>query len=312
MAYSLQHIDRLRLRHLRLLALIDQYGSLRGVGNILNLTQPAVSQMVKDLEYAFGTELVTRSVRGVALTEAGRLALQRARSGLATFDHLVKELQTDQPMILRVGTNPALTFQLIPDALRQLHLGGKQVRFRFLTGIVSDMMQALWDGELDCYVGRVDWDRLPHQMASALRHVPLARTDLVLACSTSHPLAGRGPVSVDELVKWPWVLPDDESNNRVALEAGLRNHGIAAPQPIAEIAADPNALMIFARQLEALTCVPQMALARQIEVGEMWALDVPDLVLPPIQIGFVTLAEHVDMPPLVALREALILGVTTS
>lgn len=305
MATSLQHIERLRLRHFRLLELIEKHRSLRAVAGVLNLTQPAVSQMVKDLEFAFGVELVVRSVRGVVLSDAGWLALQRTRSGLATFEHLTGELLSNQTMMLRVGTNPALTFEWIPDVLRRLHLNQSPGRFSFRTGIVGDMTQALWEGELDCYVGRVDWDRLPHRMASELLHTPLTQTDLVLACSTSHPLAQAGTVSVEEIVKWPMVLPNDESNNRVALETELRNHGVSVPHPIVEIAADPNALMIFARQLGALTCVPHMALNRQIESGEMCALSVPNLVLSPIQIGFVTLAEHAELPPLVEFRDAL-------
>lgn len=306
MTFSPQHIDRLRLRHLRLLELIDQYGSLRAVGGILNLTQPAVSQMVKDLEFAFGVQLVMRSVRGVSLSEAGQLALQRARSGLATFDHLASELQAELPMTLRVGANPALTFQLIPDALERLQDEGNPVRFRFHTGTVGDMMHALWEGELDCYVGRVDWDLLPQRMVSVLQHVPLTRTDLVLACAASHPLAQSKGLSVHDLVKWPWVLPGEDSNNRVALEAGLRNHGLAAPAPLAEIDADPNALMILARQLNVLTCVPYMALRPHIESGDMRLLSVPDMVLPPIQIGFVTLAEYEGMSSLRALMGALV------
>jgi DNA-binding transcriptional LysR family regulator len=114
MSYSPQHLDRLRLRHLRLLEMIDEHGSLRAVGALLNLTQPAVSQMVKDLEYAFDVTLIDRSVRGVTLNAAGKIALQRARSGLASLDHLARELQSDQTPMLRIGANSAMLFSNPP------------------------------------------------------------------------------------------------------------------------------------------------------------------------------------------------------
>lgn len=66
---------RLRLHHLRLMELIEKHGSLRAVAEQLNLTQPAVPQMVKELELAFGATLGGHSVRGVTLIHPGRLAL---------------------------------------------------------------------------------------------------------------------------------------------------------------------------------------------------------------------------------------------
>lgn len=305
MAYSSQRLDGLRLRHLRLLELVNEHQSLRAVGTILNRTQPAVSQMVKDLEYALGVTLVDRSVRGVALNAAGQLALQRARSGLASFDHLVAELGANQSPILRVGTNPALIFRMLPATMSLLETEKARMRFKLRTGIVGDMLQSLWDGELDCYVGRIDWDQIPQKMIPVLRHDPLVRTDLVLACSIRHPLAGRKDIAISELADWAWVLPPEDSNNRIALEAEFRNHGVAGPTPMMEIAADPGALMILAREMDVLTCVPRFVLDTYIAAGELCALDLPSLTLPPIQIGFVTLAEHENMTALQLLRHAL-------
>ncbi len=305
MAHSPQRLDGLRLRHLRLLELVDEHQSLRAVGAILNRTQPAVSQMLKDLEYALGVTLVERSVRGVTLSPAGRLALQRTRSGLASFDHLVAELGAKQSPILRVGTNQALIFRVLPAAMSLLGAENASMRFKLRTGIVGEMLQSLWDGELDCYVGRVDWELMPHKMISVLRHDPLLRTDLVLACSIRHPLAGRRDLEIAELADWTWVLPPEDSNNRIALETEFRNHGVSGPVPMMEIASDLGALMILAREMDVLTCVPRLVLDTHIAAGELCVLNLPSLKLPPIQIGFVTLAEHEDMTALQLLRHAL-------
>lgn len=305
MTFSPSHLDRLRLRHLRLLELIDMHRSLRAVGSVLNLSQPAVSEMVKDLEYAFGVALVERSARGAALSPAGRQALQRARSGLASFDQLARELNAERPLTMRIGTNQAMMLGLVPAALGRMHASRTGMAFRLRTGMVGDMIQALWDGDLDCYVGRVDWDQMPARMATALRHDPLFQTELVLACPRTHPLAGRGDLSAGDLAGWSWALPSADSNNRIALEAGLRNHGVQGAEPLVEVAADPNALIILARELNLLTILARGALEANSAAAEFCVLDVPDLRLPPIQIGFVTLAEHEQMDSLRALRQAL-------
>lgn len=305
MSIDSRHFDRLRLRHLRLLELIDRHRSLRAVGVALNLTQPAISQMVKDLEQAFATTLVERSVRGVALTPAGHLALQRSRSGLAAFDHLADELHANVPPVVRVGTNPALMFRLLPAAIGGLEARGARLRYRLRAGMVSEMLAELCAGELDCYAGRVDWDRLPPSMLEVLRFDPLTVTDLILACSVGHPLAARSGVTAADLLAWPWALPPEGANNRIALDTAFRNRGLPGPTPTVEMAADPSALMLLAARMDCLICVPRLALDAQPAPGALRELELPDFRLPPIQIGFVTLAHNEGMTALQTLRAAL-------
>ncbi|MGX1306358.1 DNA-binding transcriptional LysR family regulator [Amorphus suaedae] len=306
MSSSPQHLDRLRLRHLRLLELVDAHRSLRAVGGVLKLTQPAVSQMVKDLEYALGVVLFERSARGVTLTPAGELALQRARAGLAAFDHLAEELHADLPPVVRVGTNPAVMFQLLPSAIARLEAGGAPLRLSVRAGMVNDMLDALWSGSLDCYVGRVDWDRLPGNMIEVLRLAPLAVTDLVVACSLTHPLADRTDLSAADLLAWSWALPSAGSNNRVIFEAAFRNLGLAGPVPVVEVESDPNALVLLARQVGLLVCIPRLAMEAEGAREALRVLDLPDLRLPPIQVGFVTSVQNEMMVPVQTFRQALI------
>lgn len=305
MSHSRQHVERLRLRHLRLLEQIEQHRSLRAVAGVLNLTQPAVSQMLKDLERAFGVTLVERSANGVSLSPTGQLALQRARSGLAAFDRLAAELEEGHSPEMRVGTNPAMMFQLLPKAIAGLKSKNAPMRFAISTGMVNDMLNELSAGKLDCYVGRIDWDRLPPSLIDILRLEPLTVTDLVLTCSASHPLAGRDDLSVRDLLDWPWALPTEELNNRAAFEAAFRNLGFVGPTPVVEIGSDPNALILLATQLDLLTCVPRIAFDAHPAAAAVCALELPDLHLPPIQIGFVTLEQNESLVALRMLREAL-------
>ena len=305
MSRSAQYLDRLRLRHLRLLDLIEQHGSLRAVANVLNLTQPAISQMVKDLERAFGVELIERSARGVSLSEAGKYALQRARSGLAAFDHLADELQMAHVPQVRIGTNPAMMFHLLPTAIRLLNARDARLRFSIRTGMVNDMLLELWAGNLDCYIGRIDWDRLPPTMLDVLSQETLNVADLMLCCSIDHPLAGRSDLAVSDLLDWPWALPPEDSNNRIVLETAFRNHGLVGPVPVVEVASDPSALIHLARQAGFLTFVPRVALDAHLAKDALSAIEVPGFHLPQIQIGFITLEQNESLHGVNMLRQAL-------
>lgn len=306
MTHSPPHLDRLRLRHLRLLDLIEEHKSLRAVAEQLSLTQPAVSQMVKDLEFAFGARLVDRSVRGVELTGLGRLALQRARSGLAAFHTLAAELDEGMPPTLHVGTNPAMMFTMLPAALKIAQQKARDVRHSIRTGLAMDMTRALWDGEINCYVGRIDWEVVPPEMMQSLRHVSLYRTELAVVCSRSHPLAERGQLTPEDLRDATWALPPDDSKNRAGLTAALRNNGLPGPDIAVEVAADPNGLMNIAREMPMLTVIPRLVLDTPAAGTHLVALDAGFLNLPLVEIGFLTLVEHENLTGLNDFRAALV------
>ncbi|MBM2294338.1 LysR family transcriptional regulator [Sulfitobacter pseudonitzschiae] len=306
MTSSAPHLDRLRLRQLRLLELIDTHRSLRAVGEVMNLTQPAVSQMLKDLEFAFGVTLVDRSVRGAMLSPLGQLALQRARTGLAIFDNLAADLHADLPTVVRVGTNPAVMLDLVPSALHHMKAHRANIRFRIEAGTVGNMMSGLLNGDLDCYVGRVDWTATPEQMAETLRYDPLTETSLVVACSVDHPLANRTSVSATELAQWPWAMPSGDTNNRRSIETAFRNCGVQAPVPVVEVSADPTSLLRLTQRIELLTCLPKIVLETYAAEGRIVPLVTPDLDFLRIQTCFVTLRENDTLQSLQMLREALV------
>ena len=306
MPHSPVHFDRLRLRHLRLLQLIDEQGSLRSAAAELKLTQPAVSQMLKDLEFAMGVPLVDRSVRGVLLTDTGRLALQRSQSGLATLDQMVRELNAGQTLSLRIGTNSALMSNVIPDALRMVNVGATPIRFLLSTGVVGDMIEALSEGHLDCYIGRLDWDQVPAHVARPLEYDPLLETDQILICPTGHPIAAKDDLTARDLVAWPFVLPARGSNNWIMLQSAMRRTGAAELTAAVEVSADPNGLINLASALGMLTCVPRVALDEHSHARNFKVLDVADLELSSIHIGFATTAELRKMPEIAALRDAML------
>ena len=155
---------------------------------------------------------------------------------------------------------------------------------------------------------RVAADR-EHRMAELITATPLIETELTLACSADHPLAGREAIDPADLLDWPWVLPAPDTNNRMSLEAGFRNCGLTPPRPTVEMSADPNALMALALRGEVLTCVPRMALRGFGSSGLLVPVNVPRLRLLPVLTSFLTLAENDALPPLRMLKEAFVRAV---
>jgi LysR family transcriptional regulator, hca operon transcriptional activator len=73
----------MELRHPRYFIAVAEEGSLTtAAGRRLHIAQPSLSRQIRDLEYQVGTELLSRSVHGVTLTNAGRALLDHARLAL--------------------------------------------------------------------------------------------------------------------------------------------------------------------------------------------------------------------------------------
>ncbi|MGV0877309.1 LysR substrate-binding domain-containing protein [Martelella sp. FLE1502] len=293
------YIDRLRIRHLKLLEMIESHDSLRTIAEVLNTSQPALSQLVRDLENAFDASLVKRSARGVSLTPAGRLALQRVRQAVAALDHLSEELEVGKIPVLRIGTNPVLLHdEAFPTAFANMFAEGATLRYKISSARERLMVQALEDGEIDCYLGIVNWDKMPAQAAANLSYESLGRTPLTIICNREHPLLARDPLPASALLEWQWALQPDGSYHRNLLENAFRSLDLQTPEPVVEVSADPFALVQLIARTEMLSCIPDTTIARSGSEGLVRRLSPADLKIDASNIQFVTLAQNRNFEPL--------------
>jgi DNA-binding transcriptional LysR family regulator len=109
------------LSQLRVLLAVADRGGFTAAAEHVGMTQPAVSRAVGAIENELGTAMFARSKDGVALTEAGRLAVARAREALRQFDLLhaeVAEVAGQLTGTLRLASLPSATGTLIAAQMR--------------------------------------------------------------------------------------------------------------------------------------------------------------------------------------------------
>ena len=280
---------RLRLRHILLLELIEEEGSLRAVAERLNISQPAVSAMVRDLEEAFGTELVERSVRGVVLNQAGQLALTRSRPSLAFIEQLADEIAIKDMPELRVGANPAVMLNPIPMALRRLMSGNIRNRFTFRTGLVGEMVDALVNGEIDCYIGQVNWAGIDSDAADMLKCHHLGQFGLSIGCARDHPLTRKEVVRPADLLDYPWASASEASANWQAISAQFRRNGLKPPDAL--VTTGLIGILSISADTDCLFCGPSWVIRHRITGGSLTSLDVEDFDMTPAAFDFLSLVE---------------------
>ncbi|MEU9379244.1 transcriptional regulator CynR [Streptomyces sp. NPDC048255] len=114
----------LELRHLRYLIAVAEHGSFTRAAEDLRISQPTLSQQVKQLERAVGAQLLDRTGRAVRLTDAGETYVQHARAALrelATAERAVVDLADLSRGHLRLALTPTFTAYLAGPVVAALH-----------------------------------------------------------------------------------------------------------------------------------------------------------------------------------------------
>jgi DNA-binding transcriptional LysR family regulator len=205
----------MELRQLRYLDAVARRRSFTKAALDLHVEQSALSQQVGRLERELGVELLRRTTRRVEVTEAGELALARARRVLAEADGLREDLDALRGLVrgtLRLGgvppVGPVHPATLIADFTRA-HPG---VAITVREDVAFTLVGMLRDGELDLVMALVDPDAL-----DGLEGVRLLDAELVVIAALDHPFARAKRVRVERLASEALVAHGAGSALRDAL-----------------------------------------------------------------------------------------------
>jgi len=193
----------MELRQLRYLDAVARRRSFTQAALDLHIAQSALSQQVGRLERELGVELLRRTTRRVAVTEAGEIVLARGRRALAEADAVTADLDALHGLArgtLRLGGVPPVgsvhPAALIADFARAHQ--GLAVTVR--EDVAFTLLGQLRDGDLDLVMALVDPDSL-----DGLEGVRLLDEELVVIASLDHPLARSKRVRVERLADEPLV-----------------------------------------------------------------------------------------------------------
>ncbi|MNQ30960.1 Hydrogen peroxide-inducible protein activator [compost metagenome] len=158
------------LRALRPLIAIAQHGSFARAAEAVHLTQSAVSLHVRSLEEQFNALLFDRSRRLPVLTEAGHLAVERAREILAIYDSIAADLGDGSELRgrLKLGAIQTALAGVLPAALAALSREHPNLRVNVSSGMSAELATRIESGELDAAVTTEPVKPYPHGLVSTL------------------------------------------------------------------------------------------------------------------------------------------------
>ena len=219
---------RLKLKQLRLLVTIAEHLSILHAAEELNMSQPAATKLLKDLETDFAVKLFDRTNRGVIPTEFGAALVRHGKLILAKISQAAQELDDLNEGLggrVVVGTLLAASARLLPETIERVHRSRPNVSIIVRDGTNDFLMPLLHTGDLYMVVGRL----AEYRHLEALVQEPLYGERIVVVCRKDHLLARQGEIALEGLVDQNWILPPVQTTLRRQIDKEFLDRGLPSP-----------------------------------------------------------------------------------
>jgi len=210
-------------RHIRYFQAVAEHFSFTKAAAALHVSQPALSQLVKQLEEELGAQLFDRTGRTTRLTDAGEAYLQyvrRASQELQEATRAIHDVSDLSRGALRLAVTPTFTTYLVGPLVEAFHSRYPGITLNVREISQENIEEMLLAGELDVGIafGEVH--------SPDIDATPLLDETLALVVSTLHPLAKVKSVGLQTLNAESLVLLSKEFATREQIDGYCRKHGI--------------------------------------------------------------------------------------
>ncbi|VCU68571.1 HTH-type transcriptional regulator GbpR [Pigmentiphaga humi] len=281
---------RLRLRHLRLLQVLDDVHNVGEAARRMATTQPAVSRMIAELESMAGTRLFTRTSKGTFPTPHGASMIRHARWVLGDLERMGREWSEPGGLgveTISIGINSSSAAFLVPHALLRLERSHAGVNVLVREGSIEALLPDLYTRKLDLVVARLGASA---SAADLVRQI-LCEEPMCVCSAADHPLAGRRKLSWADLGAYPWVMPPQGSPVRIGLDMLFQQHGLRPASRIESASVVNN--MVLMELSPSLSVMPRAVAAYH---ARRHRLAILKLELPPV-FGPIGVIRHESLDP---------------
>lgn len=206
---------------------VAQQGTLGRAAETLNLSQPALSKTLNELEQLTGTRLFERGRLGAQLTLVGEQFLTHAVKVLDALNSAGQALNRKEGLnndIVRIGALPTAALGILPTVIGQFHKQQKDITLQVATMNNTMLLAGLKSGEIDIGIGRMS----DPELMSGLHYELLFLESLKLVVRPGHPLL-QETVTLSRVMEWPVVVSPKGTVPRQNAEALLQSQGCKMP-----------------------------------------------------------------------------------
>ena len=253
------------LRQLEILRAVAETGSFTSAGQQLHLSQSAVSRQILLLEEELKEQLFLRLGRKVRITPTGTTLLglsQRLFDDLEQTRASIMESQQRVTGSLRLVGGMTVCLYVFPPLLKAFRREHPDVDVKLTPGATPRLIRQLRTGGADLGLLTLPVDD-PNLVS-----VPVMREELLLVTAPQHPLARKRHITPQDLVRQPFVLFEQGSGTRRAIEAFFVREQIA-PTVVTETE-NVEIIKAFVRVGMGVTIIPYQSVAREVKAGALF------------------------------------------
>ncbi|WP_321936668.1 MULTISPECIES: LysR substrate-binding domain-containing protein [unclassified Paraburkholderia] len=241
---------RLKTRQLLLVVALAEEGNIHRAAAALNMTQPAASKLLRELEDMLGAVLFERMPRGMRPTLYGDALIRHARAVLGSLDQAQEELSALKAGRLghvAVGAITSPGVRVLPAAVAAVKRTHANLRVSVEIDASNVLLEHLAQDKLDVVLGRLSAEHDKLQ----LRYEPLAGEPVCAVVRPGHPMLGQAadearPIALADIARATWVVPPVGSVLRHRFELMFQRASLAPPSNVVET----PALLFITRVLE--------------------------------------------------------------
>ena len=262
----------LNLRRIRAFIAVAEFKSVSEAARRLNMTPPAISKSLRELEQSLDATLLNRTQKGMLLTAAGEAFFLRAKLALSELEQGAEEIAVlkgvaDNRII--VGALPNGSQPIVPIAVAKVLKKRPSMRISIRGGGYDVLETAVRAGDIELFVGGL---REGSEREGLVTEI-LFYDDLAIICRPDHPLVRRKKMAVNELAAQRWLLPDLESGLRERIEAAFDRASLKRPMDWLEVT-QLGAMRTILRETDYLAVTTRMRVHDELEWGLLAELPV--------------------------------------
>lgn len=223
----------LKPRHMQLLVGLDDLRHVGRVAEMMNVSQPAISKALAEIERGVGLSLFERGKSGLVPTVYGACMIRLCRTMLHSLDTAgeeLRQLQSGATGQVRVGVLPVAAPVLVPRAVIRLQQQAPRAAVVLHEATADRLLPMLREGQIDLLVGT-----LPPASLSAGLHIEVLHRGegVVVVSGSQHPLA-RSRIKPGDLARYPLVIPPMGTLFRYAVEQVMDALGVPMARALVE------------------------------------------------------------------------------
>lgn len=183
---------------------VARSGNLTAAADRIGLTQPALTKTIRRVEAEFGGRLFERTTRGMILTEAGRLLLERCEMIELHYRQGKEEIALLNSGALnefRIAAGVAYHVSIAPDLVKRLSLEFPKIRFVLHFQVAGRAIPRLMAGDIELLLGSLD--SLPGE---GIETVPLLNVEMVVYVCKDSVLGRKKNITPADLAGKKWVV----------------------------------------------------------------------------------------------------------